>query len=79
MYKAVQYFWQSRGSVPWCTSVHQCVSLGVVVDIRHCAHHRLEQAGTCISPNVGLQAKVPLIAFIGLMHLGGRVYLCCSW
>ena len=33
------------------------------------------QAALGIDTNVGLHAKVPLVAFLGLMHLGSR---CCS-
>jgi len=41
-----------------------------VIDVGRCADHRMYQPGVGIDADVRLHAEVPLIALLGLMHLG---------
>lgn len=51
-------------------SVHQRVCLRHVVDVGRCAHHRVHQARIHIDSNVRHHPEVPLVALLGLVHLG---------
>ena len=50
-------------------SVQQAVSLSHVVDVGRCADDGVHQARLCVDTNVRLHAEVPLVAFLGLVHL----------
>ena len=51
-------------------TVQQGAGLGNVMNIGCCANDAVHQPGICIYPNMCLHSKVPLIALLGLMHLG---------
>ena len=50
--------------------VQQSVGDHHVMDVGRCGLYRVHQARFGIHPNVGLHAKVPLVALLRLMHLG---------
>jgi hypothetical protein len=51
-------------------AVQQLVRLGHIVDVGCRAFHAVHQARVGIHANVRLHAEVPLVALLGLMHLG---------
>lgn len=51
-------------------TVHQRGGLRHVIDVGGCAHHGVNQPRVGIDADVALHAKVPLLALLGLMHLG---------
>ena len=51
-------------------SVQQTMPLGHVVDVGRCADDGMHQTRIDIHPNVGFHAEVPLLALLGLVHLG---------
>lgn len=51
-------------------TVEQLARLRDVADVGSSAHHRVHQTRVGIHPDVGLHAKVPLVALSGLEHLG---------
>ena len=50
--------------------MQQIIGLGNVMNIRCRTDDAVHQPGIRIHPNVGLHSEVPLIALLGLMHLG---------
>ena len=51
-------------------AVQQAMALRDIMDVGRSANDAVHQARISIDPNVGLHAKVPLVALFGLMHLG---------
>ena len=51
-------------------AVNQAVGLCDIVDIGRCAHHRVNQTRVGIDTDVRLHTEMPLIALLGLVHLG---------
>ena len=41
-----------------------------VVHVRQGRHHRMDELGLTVHPDVGLHPEIPLVSFLGLMHLG---------
>jgi hypothetical protein len=51
-------------------TVQERMGLGNVAHVGGGGHHRVSQARLGINTNVRLHAKVPLVTFLGLVHLG---------
>ena len=51
-------------------TVQQAMTLRHVAGIGRCADDGMHQARLCVHANVRLHAKVPLVAFLGLVHFG---------
>ena len=50
--------------------MQQAVTLGDIVDVGRCPNDRVYQSRIGINPDMGLHPEVPLVALLGLMHLG---------
>jgi hypothetical protein len=51
-------------------TVQQSAGLGNVMHVGRCTDDGVNQPGNSVHPDVGFHSEVPLIALIGLMHLG---------